>query len=881
MAWQLGGPEGYAVVARSDERGLSPGSARLVELFSRTAPCLVLIDEWVAFIRQLYGLAEPPPAGSFEANLTFVQSLTEAARAAPGAMVVATLPASQVEIGGEGGHQALERLRNTFGRMESPWLPASAEEGFEIVRRRLFEDLRAKSDFISRDAVIRAFVSMYAKGGREFPTGCGEGDYRRRMEAAYPIHPELFDRLHEDWSGLDKFQRTRGVLRFMASVIQALWQQGDPGLLILPSLVPMSDAIVQAEILKYLEGNWSAVIGKDVDGAHATSAQVDRESSRFGKLLAARRVARSIFVGSAPRSDRNRGIDDRQVRLACAQPGESVSTYGDALRRFSDRATYLYQDRSRHWFATKPSVARLAEDRAAAIERREVEAALIRRLRKQRERGEFERVHIAPESPAEVSDETGAGLVVLGPGSPHTARGGSDRAVPAALKILESRGSGPRLFRNALVFLAADSRRMKEVRDGVRFLMAWRSICDDPDLELEPAQARQAEAKRAEFDKAVDGRIALAWTVALEPVQTGPGAPITWEVTPLTGDEPSLILRMSKAMVHEEKLISSLGPLRLGMAIGQGKLWREGKHLATRQLLEDLASYLYLPRLRNRKTLANAIAAGAGELNCPNFAYAEGFDEETGKYPRASGRAARSRGRDRQPERGGPAGSGPRAEGRGAARPGRGRRCGDVPRRRGTARSRQGGSGGGPAGSGGPGSPTLLRIGGTGRGAGLAGLRQGRRGGAGPPDHPAAGEGEGHRGNPGRSSGRNSRPGAPGGGGELPHPEVPEPRLRDRLRRSPRFPAGLRLTAAKGARPARPPLPVPVPFGRNMFYYGARSPGSGSLRRPHPPGLVHDRPRTVREEVRRDSTKANCRRRLNSFAFAFVSRTSSFGAFTR
>ena len=633
MAWQLGGPDGYAVVARSDEQGLSPGSERLVALFSKTAPCIVLIDEWVAFIRQLYRLSEPPPAGSFDANLTFVQSLTEAARAAPGAMVVASLPASQVEIGGEGGQQALERLRNTFGRMESPWLPATAEEGFEIVRRRLFEPLHAKSNYISRDAVIKAFVAMYAKGGREFPAGCGESAYRRRLEAAYPIHPELFDRLYDDWGGLDKFQCTRGVLRFMAAVIQALWEQGDPGLLILPSFVPLDDGAVRPEILKYLEGNWSAVIGKDVDGNHATSAQVDRESPRFGKLFATRRVARAVFVGSAPASTgRNRGIDDRQIRLACAQPGESVSAYGDALRRLSDRATYLYQDGSRHWFATRPSVARLADDRAAAIERAEVDAELVKRLRREKGRGEFERVHIAPESPGDVPDETDAGLVILGPAFPHAAKGEPDLAVPRAREFLESRGSGPRLHRNALLFLAADSRRMEVVRDGVRFLMAWRSICDDADLELEPAQKRHAEAKRAEFETAVDGRIAQAWVVALEPTEAGPGAPVEWVETRLSGDEPSLAARMSKAMVREEKLVSTLGPVRLGMAMKKGRLWRDADHLGTKQLLEDLASYLYLPRLRNRKALAEGITRGAAELTCPNFAYADGFEEEKGEY---------------------------------------------------------------------------------------------------------------------------------------------------------------------------------------------------------------------------------------------------------
>ena len=67
--------------------------------------------------------------GSFDANLTFAQALSEAARAAPQALVVASLPTSQIEIGGEGGQQALDRLKNTFSRLESSWLPATADEG--------------------------------------------------------------------------------------------------------------------------------------------------------------------------------------------------------------------------------------------------------------------------------------------------------------------------------------------------------------------------------------------------------------------------------------------------------------------------------------------------------------------------------------------------------------------------------------------------------------------------------------------------------------------------------------------------------------------------------------------------------------------------------
>ena len=52
LAWQLGGAEGYAMVADSDRAGTSPGKAVLEKLLKNAAPCIILMDELVAYIRQ-------------------------------------------------------------------------------------------------------------------------------------------------------------------------------------------------------------------------------------------------------------------------------------------------------------------------------------------------------------------------------------------------------------------------------------------------------------------------------------------------------------------------------------------------------------------------------------------------------------------------------------------------------------------------------------------------------------------------------------------------------------------------------------------------------------------------------------------------------------
>ena len=98
LAWQLGRKEGYALVQPSDENGTNPGDA-LIELFKRFSPCMILIDEWVAYARQLYKKHDLP-AGDFEAHFSFAQALTEKASEVPQTIVVATL----LELTRFGGH---------------------------------------------------------------------------------------------------------------------------------------------------------------------------------------------------------------------------------------------------------------------------------------------------------------------------------------------------------------------------------------------------------------------------------------------------------------------------------------------------------------------------------------------------------------------------------------------------------------------------------------------------------------------------------------------------------------------------------------------------------------------------------------------------------
>ena len=637
LAWQLGGAAGYAFVAADDQHGVSPGSRALGELLDFAGPCLILIDEWLAYVRMLYGVSGLP-AGSFDANMTFAQSLTEAVKGAPQALLVASIPASDIEIGGEGGREALTRLENTFARIESVWRPATAEEGFEIVRRRLFQPIASAGLFALRDATVHAFATLYREQPQEFPASCREGDYERRMQAAYPIHPELFDRLYNDWSTLDRFQRTRGVLRLMAAVIHTLWERNDANLLILPATIPIDDATVGDELTRYLDDPWKPVIEKDVDGPHSLPLQLDKDNPNFGRYSATRRVARTLFLGSAPTANTaNKGLEDRQIKLGCVQPGESPATFGDALRRLSDNANHLYLDNQRYWFSTQPSVTRLAQDRAAQLDRDTIHDEIVERLKKEAsKRGDFARVYPCPATSGDVPDERTARLVILSPTASHSAKDATSDAYRAAREILDNRGNSPRRYRNTLVFLAADKTRLAELESAMRQFRAWKSIAEEAEtLNLDPFGTRQAITQRTRADEAIAGRLPETYAWVLVPEVSDPttqGGGVEWQERRLQGQD-TLAARASRKLRDEDMLVTTFGGIRLRMELDKIPLWR-GDHVTLKQLAEDFAQYLYLPRLRDDEVLLAAVREGITDMNwaADTFAYAESYDERAGRY---------------------------------------------------------------------------------------------------------------------------------------------------------------------------------------------------------------------------------------------------------
>lgn len=593
-------------------------------MFENFGPCIIIIDELVRYASNIYGKNSNELNCSFDSLQTFVQNLTEAVKRTKNSLVVAAIPESDIEMGGAGGKTALKIIENTFGRLEKVWKPVKPIESFEIVRRRLFTNVY---DNKMRDSVSEAFYKLYLENPTSFPSECKESQYFERLKNSYPIHPEVFDRLYDDWAEIETFQKTRGVLRLMAAVIHELWIQNDRSLMIMPGLFPIGSTDVHAELTRYLDDQWNTVLDTDVDGERSEPKRIDEENPRLGAYMAARRVSRAIFLGSAPsvESQKLRGIEEVRVRLGVIQPGEQIPVFNDALSKLLDKLVHLYMENKRYWFDTRANLRKTVEDRASRFDLREITIEVQRRL-ETRERGDFSRVQVYPSSD-DVLDEQEIKLIVLPMKFAHKSAIKKSSAIIAAEEILDKKGNTSRQKKNMLVFVCADGDLIKDLERETRQFLAWKSVDDDAEsLDLKTAERRQAKEFTFQSNKTLQNKIFETYCWLLVPTQEGMSV-ISWDLIKIPGNEDYSI-KATKKLKSSELLISQWSPALLKMELDKW-IWKNEPHVNVKKLWNYLTSYPYLTRLRDENVLINTIQEGLKSNDF--FGYANAFDDK-GKY---------------------------------------------------------------------------------------------------------------------------------------------------------------------------------------------------------------------------------------------------------
>ena len=244
----------------------------------------------------------------------------------------------------------------------------------------------------------------------------------------------------------------------------------------------------------------------------------------------------------------------------------------------------------------------------------------------------FDGTHIfTPHS--DVPDDGALRLLVLAPEQFYS-REEPRLAFDGVLDYVRNNGTKPRYRGNRLIFVAADHGALARLSDCIRVALAWNSIVEDVAamrLVLDNLQAEQAkkELKGAEDLLPRVARECYKWLLC--PSQDSPTATKpTVEVFPLNTSGAALGPEIERVCLDNELVIATWSPIHLRTKLKE-LYWKADKPaVKAADFWEDTLRYLYLPRLKDRGVLAQAVVKGAGTRDFFGTAYGQSGDTYEG-----------------------------------------------------------------------------------------------------------------------------------------------------------------------------------------------------------------------------------------------------------
>jgi len=445
-------------------------------------------------------------------------------------------------------------VRKVVGRTELIETPVAGDEVFGVLKRRLFQSV---GDERAAKEAVSAFQEYYGEYPRFFPERLRSQEYRERMLAAYPFHPELVDLLYQRWGPHPDFQRTRGALRLMALVLRRLWEQR-PGsaYLIQPHHIDLADRHIRAEVVKLLDGSFEGIVTGDIlDRAKG----IDRElGGEYSQERLAEGAAGVALLYSISGGTERQGCTEEELRVALLRPEINPAQVTEALERLRQRLWYLrYRDRY-YFFTAKPNLNKLILDFEQGIPDERVEECVKEFLRKLAGTGGELQPYLAPDDPSMVNEPSRATLVIL-----PLSLGGFDEMHDWMKKVV-SRVTA----RNLLVFLVPDTAKEGALRVAVRRYLALEDLrksrrFSEMDKEDQSEVGRQIKDKESE----IQGLLLGMYTKVFRPAADG----VREEQVVLKRDGKTLVEIVATALKEKGILVESVSPewIKDAFQIGQ------------------------------------------------------------------------------------------------------------------------------------------------------------------------------------------------------------------------------------------------------------------------------------------------------------------------
>ena len=584
IARQLGR---YDSVKRADEERYSPGR-ELLEKVIGDEPTLILMDEFAEFTARCED-------NYYAQVLAFCQELTETVSSLRRCCLVVTLPSSAPY--GEKGERALRDLEQIFGRMQAVYEPVRGMEIYEVVRKRLFE----MDGDLDKDAyrVVDEYISTYRQWS-DAPEWAQSEDYRERMLRAYPFHPILIDWLVERWGSFHTFQRTRGALRFLGHIVQDTWrrcerepQKAPP--LIQPGHVNLNKAEIVEELMRHIEHGYRSVIQADIQ---ERAPRIDSGMGDWSQYQVATGLATSIFLASFTAAEEGRkGASLPELKIAVWQPGLEPAVITEALNSLERTLLYLHEQNGLYLFSLQPSLVRLKFDYMERITTDEIRKELERRLKELvKEVGDWQ-VRITDKA-EDVPDTRDLQMVVLPPEAPI------DEAIQKVQRIFETKGANPRVYRNALVVVAADRNGIERAEGQVKEFLALKRIESSEERKrLSPKDQQRLKEDKETADTESSRDLCNAYRFVFK--QTEEGLEKLDMGTMSVGESPNLVKRVQDFLHRQDLLMTErVNPAQVKELMGSAK----EKNLE--DIWQDYGKFPRLPILLNRTVLAEAVRMG-------------------------------------------------------------------------------------------------------------------------------------------------------------------------------------------------------------------------------------------------------------------------------
>lgn len=480
VAFQIGGQAGYDLFRENDEKRVSPGKEKLRDFLAAHQPFVLLFDEILEYINRAADVRDQLDVSLGTQTFSFFQELTEAVATLSNGMLVVTLPSSQLEDFGEQEEEALARLSKIFGRLESIETPVRGEEIYAVIRRRLFE-VETLKGALMQETIHRYFL-LYQQHKDDLPAKARDLNYKNRMEMAYPFHPDLIDILSQKWSTFSSFQRTRGVLRLLANVVEDLYQREVNIDMILPGDINLEKPGVRQEFLKHIGIEYEGVIASDIAGHEAKSQALDNANRSWKHL--AQRISNGIFVHSFSADDSEKGINLPYIKLAVLRSDTIPAMVTDVLQKLGNELWYLNSRGDAHYFSRIPNLNRMILDKKELFNQAyEAELEVII----SKEVGRKFTTHLWPTSSDGIPDNRSLKLVILRPED-------NGSRIP---DWIERKGSNFREYQNTLFFAVADTAAFAKMREDVKTWLALQEI----EGMIKSGEMSQLETKRDEIQR--------------------------------------------------------------------------------------------------------------------------------------------------------------------------------------------------------------------------------------------------------------------------------------------------------------------------------------------------------------------------------------------